>query len=349
MACVRWIGGCSGCAAWCTGALVWRRRQAKGRTGWASLFCLLLLPLQIELETRCQAKAFFRKLGLPWPHAEPSPWLRLCSPRLALPGETFLKASRISLVSSPCSHAQPQDKSWINESSSSRAGNSWLLWQLGLLRICIRLMIFIAQPHLRQAEEISIFPAPSQLGCGGGQEGVFEIQMKVIRVWGWVIFFFFSLNIPLWKRIKKDGEGKGEQKAGLTCIRGAKEELVWSASCLWSKRRDLPSPSTCRWNVFRGNNCCPRVSFWKLQESPTLTVLLSPPAPCRTYRVYCTQSCSGTRRCDFFEALLTKEGHFYNPGVSTQMKHVSLQWKLPLETVTTWLSQHRFTFLANQP
>lgn len=112
-----------------------------------------------------------RKLGLPQPHAEPRPWLCLCSPRPALPGETSLRASRISLLSFPCSHEQPQDKSQINKSSSSRAGNSWLLWQLGLLGICIRLMIFIAQPHLRQAGEISIFPAPSQLGRGGGQEG----------------------------------------------------------------------------------------------------------------------------------------------------------------------------------
>jgi len=134
-----------------------------------------LLPFVVissnQAGKRFPGQSLLRKLVLPWPHAEPSSWLHLCSPRLALPRETFLKASRISLVSSPCSHAQPQDKSCINESSSGGAGNSWLLWQSGLLRICIRLMIFIAQPHLRQAGEISIFPAPSQLGRGGGQKG----------------------------------------------------------------------------------------------------------------------------------------------------------------------------------
>lgn len=134
-------------------------------------FCFLLLPPQLGLESSLPGQSLLRKLGLSRPHAELSAGLRLCSPRLALPRETFLKASRISLVSSPCSHAQPQDKSRVNESGSSWAGNSWLPWQLGLLRICIRLMIFIAQPHLRQAGEISIFPAPSQLGRGGGQEG----------------------------------------------------------------------------------------------------------------------------------------------------------------------------------
>lgn len=138
-----------------------------------SFFSLLLFvaPSSARAGSSLPGQSLLRKLGLSRPHAELSAGLRLCSPRLALPRETFLKASRISLVSSPCSHAQPQDKSRVNESGSSWAGNSWLPWQLGLLRICIRLMIFIAQPHLRQAGEISIFPAPSQLGRGGGQEG----------------------------------------------------------------------------------------------------------------------------------------------------------------------------------
>lgn len=97
-----------------------------------------LLPLVAassdQAGNRLPGQSLLRKPGLPGPHTEPKPWLRLCSPRPALPGETSLKASRIPLASSPCSHAQPQDKSRINESSSSsssRAGNSWLPRQRG--------------------------------------------------------------------------------------------------------------------------------------------------------------------------------------------------------------------------
>lgn len=161
---MKWVGGCSGFAL-----LADTPQQAS--LGMPRLS----LPLSSAVTFADRAgngQRLLRKLGLPQPHAEPRPWPCLCSPRPALPGEPSLRASRISLLSFPRSHEQPQDKSQINKSSSSsRAGNSWLLWQLGLLGICIRLMIFIAQPHLRQAGEISIFPAPSQLGRGGGQEG----------------------------------------------------------------------------------------------------------------------------------------------------------------------------------
>lgn len=143
---------------------------------WELLFLLpFVAPSPSRAGSSLPGQSLLRKLGLSQPHAELGAGLRLCSPRLALPlplpRETFLKACRIALLSSPCSHAQPQDRSLVNESCSSWAGSSWLPWQLGLLGICIGMMIFIAQPHLRRAGEISIFPAPSQLGRGGGQEG----------------------------------------------------------------------------------------------------------------------------------------------------------------------------------
>jgi len=33
-----------------------------------------------------------------------------------------------------------------------------------------------------------------------------------LRLGYFILLFFFFLNIPLWKRIKKDGEGKGNKR-----------------------------------------------------------------------------------------------------------------------------------------
>jgi len=137
-------------------------------------------PTRLTRDARAEPISFFccylfgwgwsllRKPGLPGP--TPRPRLHLSQGQLSLV-KLPSKPPGALLSLPPAATNSPRTSPKEVRAAAAGLENSWLLWQSGLLGICIGLVIFIAQPHLRRAGEISIFPAPSQLGRGGGQEG----------------------------------------------------------------------------------------------------------------------------------------------------------------------------------